>query len=1064
MQPLKPYFLGLEQPPHDALRRCQKVFRTPDIENVGNTTRHLTFFEMLGNFSIGDYFKQGAVERRGSSRWRASGFDPERHLGHGLRGRRRARARPRRGGDRGLGVDRRAARADRRCARARRTSGRPARPARAGRAASSTTTAAWSGATRTTCPAARTSASWSTGTSSSCSSTRTRSGTLTPLPAQNIDTGLGLNRMAILSRTSPSVFETDQFAPLVELGARAGGRYGEPDDRALRILADHSRAMTFLIADGVVPSNEDRGYALRRVMRRAIQQGRALGMEPGVPAALHRPRRSRSWAPATPSCTRERDAITRWAEAEEAGLRPHARAGHEDPRRHHRARARSAARRASAPTRPSGCTTRSASRSTSRSRSPPRTASASTTQGFESADGASSARAARATARGAAGATGGAAGARRAAARPSSSATRRSSSARPSSARSSVERRRRRVKLAESPFYADRRRPDRRRRRDRVRRRRLPRCAVADVRRVGDDQAVVARGRGRRVRRASRCVARVDRAARHATQANHTATHLLHAALRERARHARAPGRLLRRARQAALRLHPRQRAERRRARAVEDRVNEWILRNDPVRADHDDARRGPRARRDGAVRREVRRRRADGRGRRRLLLARAVRRHARALDRRDRRLQAHDRDLERGERAAHRGGHRAARRSRCCAATTPAARGGDAAAQAPRGGRRGRRASCATQAQGGREAAAAGGRRVDVGGARRRAPTRSTARGCSPTVPRRRRARRCSTLADRAKGKLGDAAVVLGAAADGRVSPRGQRRAGAGRARRQGRRDRQGRGARSPAAAAAGATRWRRPAAAIPPSSTRRSPPRAPRSKPRSRRARCACSPSTTGRRAAAARVSDPTGTLATPIDRGRAPVDAQGLARLAELVARARGRARRRRPADDARRRRERRRPARRAPSPTRCAHASHVPVEMYDERFTTAIAARSGGASRRSEDSRAAAVMLEDWLVAPCARAIPGRERTRRRYGDARRSRRCGSRGRARERGRGATAALAASRRRPPRDRAGSRAPAASCALLGSSRCACSRRRSGSASRCSSRSTATGTARSR
>ena len=107
---------------------------------------------------------------------------------------------------------------------------------------------------------------------------------LKPLPANNIDTGLGLNRMAAILQGKQSVFETDQFQPLIELGEQLSGhRYGSDfdSDRALRILADHTRAMTFLTADGVVPSNEDRGYVLRRVMRRAIQQGLALELEPG---------------------------------------------------------------------------------------------------------------------------------------------------------------------------------------------------------------------------------------------------------------------------------------------------------------------------------------------------------------------------------------------------------------------------------------------------------------------------------------------------------------------------------------------------------------------------------------------------------------------------------------------------------------------------------------------------------------------------------------------------------------------------------------------------------------
>src|SRR5205823_4769154 len=107
-------------------------------------------------------------------------------------------------------------------------------------------------------------------------------GSLDPLPKRNIDTGAGLDRLGAILQDVPSVFENDQLKPLVDLGERLSGRrYGEDGatTRALRVLADHGRAMTFLIADGVVPSNEDRGYILRRVMRRAIQHGRSIGLE-----------------------------------------------------------------------------------------------------------------------------------------------------------------------------------------------------------------------------------------------------------------------------------------------------------------------------------------------------------------------------------------------------------------------------------------------------------------------------------------------------------------------------------------------------------------------------------------------------------------------------------------------------------------------------------------------------------------------------------------------------------------------------------------------------------------
>src|SRR6202000_189304 len=110
-------------------------------------------------------------------------------------------------------------------------------------------------------------------------------GTLTELTTRNIDTGMGLDRMAAILQDVPSVFETDHVRPLIDLAEELSGRtYGESHEvtRAMRIVADHSRGAAFLIADGVVPSNEDRGYVLRRIMRRAILQGRkTLTLDPG---------------------------------------------------------------------------------------------------------------------------------------------------------------------------------------------------------------------------------------------------------------------------------------------------------------------------------------------------------------------------------------------------------------------------------------------------------------------------------------------------------------------------------------------------------------------------------------------------------------------------------------------------------------------------------------------------------------------------------------------------------------------------------------------------------------
>ncbi|HEV3033865.1 MAG TPA: alanine--tRNA ligase [Solirubrobacteraceae bacterium] len=288
MHPLKPYFLGQQKPPAPRLTSCQKVFRTVDIDNVGNTARHLTFFEMLGNFSFGDYFKHDATAFAWELSREVFGFDEKDIWVTVFEG------------DEGLGLG-----PDEEAIELWSALGVPAERI-------------------VLCP--RSENFWQAGPTGPCGPcselyidrgvqygspddlpggenerfleywnlvfmqydqepAADEPGTvLKPLPAKSIDTGLGLNRMAAILQGKQSVFETDQFQPLIELGEQLSGtRYGADfdSDRALRILADHSRAATFLTADGVVPSNEDRGYVLRRVMRRAIQQGLALELAPG---------------------------------------------------------------------------------------------------------------------------------------------------------------------------------------------------------------------------------------------------------------------------------------------------------------------------------------------------------------------------------------------------------------------------------------------------------------------------------------------------------------------------------------------------------------------------------------------------------------------------------------------------------------------------------------------------------------------------------------------------------------------------------------------------------------
>ena len=385
MHPLKPYFQGREKPPHHRLTSCQKCFRTPDIDQVGadhappdvlRDARQLLDRRLLqaGRGRV----RVGAVACEGF------GFNPDDIWVTVFEG----------DEELGLGPDEEAIEAWLKIGVPRERivelpalgellAGRPDRPVRPVQRALPRPRAGLRQGRRPA-RAATTSASWSTGTSSSCSSSRTRSTrsrrcrrrTSTPASAstawrlilQGVDVGL---------RHRP-VHAADR-ARRAALAASAPAR--APDvDRALRVLADHTRGMSFLIADGVVPVQ--RGPRLRAAPPDAARD------RPGPPdrhrarASCRATRRScaRRWAPHYPELLEQADTVDMWLRDRGGGVQPHARAGPEDARRRDRARAARTARRASAPTRPSACTTRTASRSTSRWSSPPSAGWASTSR------------------------------------------------------------------------------------------------------------------------------------------------------------------------------------------------------------------------------------------------------------------------------------------------------------------------------------------------------------------------------------------------------------------------------------------------------------------------------------------------------------------------------------------------------------------------------------------------------------------------------------------------------------------------------------------------------------
>ena len=318
MQPFKPYFLGQGEPPAPRVADYQRCFRTTDIAQIGNTARHLTFFEMLGNWSFGDYFKEQSIPWGWELSTEGFGFDPELIWVTVFEG----------DDELGLGPDEEAVEIWRKV-------GVPdERIIRLPRSENF-----WQGGPTGPCgPSSelyfdRGEEFGEPGEKPGDDTDRFvefwnhvfmtydlhEDGSLTELPMKNIDTGMGLERMAAILQDVPSVFDTDAIRPLVDLAEELSGRGyddDQPTTRAMRILADHSRGMSAMIADGVVPSNEDRGYVLRRIMRRAIQQGRTIGLDAPYIGRFAE-RALELLAPAYPELAAERDSVLRWVNDEE---------------------------------------------------------------------------------------------------------------------------------------------------------------------------------------------------------------------------------------------------------------------------------------------------------------------------------------------------------------------------------------------------------------------------------------------------------------------------------------------------------------------------------------------------------------------------------------------------------------------------------------------------------------------------------------------------------------------------------------------------------------------------
>ncbi len=282
MQQMIPYFLGLEEPPHNRMCSVQKCFRTVDIDEVGDES-HSTFFLMLGNFSVRDYFKKESLAWSWEFLTEWVGFPPERLYptvhpedeeayaiwrdGIGVPESRIFKLEDNwwaagptgpNGPDSEIYVDR----------------GEEWGCGQEGCAPG--------------CDCPRYLELWN---NVFMQYNTTADGTRTPLPKPSVDTGMGLERLVLLMQGARTMYETDLYQPIIAKASElAGVQYGtDPiNDKSLRVIADHVRGSVFLIGDGVLPGNESRSYVLRRVLRKAIRHGHLLGIREPFMAELAR--------------------------------------------------------------------------------------------------------------------------------------------------------------------------------------------------------------------------------------------------------------------------------------------------------------------------------------------------------------------------------------------------------------------------------------------------------------------------------------------------------------------------------------------------------------------------------------------------------------------------------------------------------------------------------------------------------------------------------------------------------------------------------------------------------